>query len=48
VTTDLRAPGQVRGRVEPGPPEAVAEAILAAIRTGEAEVVPGQPTPADH
>jgi NADP-dependent 3-hydroxy acid dehydrogenase YdfG len=48
VTTDLRAPDQVRGSVDPGPPEAAAEAILAAIRTGEAEVVPGQLTPADH
>ena len=44
----LRAGSFRGGRVEPRPPEVVAEAILAAIRTGEAEVEPGQPTPADH
>jgi short-subunit dehydrogenase len=42
----LRAGSFKGGRIEPRPPESVAEAILLAIKSGEAEVVPGQP-PAD-
>ncbi len=40
----LRAGSFRGGRVEPRPPEQVADAILSAIRTGEAEVTPGPPT----
>ena len=43
----LRAGSFRGGRVGPRPPEQVADAILDAIRAGEAEVVPGRP-PADH
>jgi short-subunit dehydrogenase len=39
----LRAGTARGGSVQPHPPELVAEAILLAIRTGEAEVTPGQP-----
>jgi short-subunit dehydrogenase len=44
----LRAGSFRGGRVEPRPPEQVADAILGAIRTGEAEVVPGQPPAGDQ
>ena len=43
----LRAGSFRGGRAQPRQPESVAEAILLAIKTGEAEVVPGQP-PLDH
>jgi short-subunit dehydrogenase len=39
----LRAGSMRGGTLEPRPPEVVADAILRAIRTGEAEIVPGQP-----